>query len=137
MNNTQKLGFQRIYNRIKREVNFITQSSIVNYRDEIREDAQRIVLEMKPEIEKWISMLRLKEVSCAELYCIIQQKKEDIEIKSLANKGVSVDELVLVKNALLQLISTTIINSYLNSLFENQKFCDQTLTERSNSSFFG
>ncbi len=137
MNNTQKLGFQRIYNRIKREVNFITQSSIVNYREEIREDAQRIVLEMKPEIEKWITMLKLKEVSCAELYCIIQQKKDDIEITALANKGVAVEELFIVKNALLQLITNAIINSYLNSLFENQKLCGQTLSERSNSSFFG
>lgn len=137
MNTTQKLSFPRVYNRIKRDVNFITQSSLVNFRDEIRTDAQRIVMDLKPDIEKWIEQLKAKEVSCAELYCIIQQKKDDIEITALANKGVAVEELFIVKNALLQLITNTIINSYLNSLFENQKLCGQTLSERSNSSFFG
>lgn len=133
--NTQKPNFQRIYNRINREINFITQSSLVNYREELRADAQRITMELKPEIEKWIAGLNKKEISCAELYCLIQQKKDEIEIRGLSDKSVTDNEKVLIKNSLLQLISNTIINSYLNSLFENDNLLD--LSAKTNSDFYG
>lgn len=133
--NTQKPNFQRIYNRINREINFITQSSLVNYREELRADAQRITMELKPEIEKWIAGLNKKEISCAELYCLIQQKKDEIEIRGLSDKSVTDNEKVLIKNSLLQLISNTIINSYLNSLFENDNLL--YLSAKTNSDFYG
>lgn len=133
--NTQKPNFQRIYNRINREINFITQSSLVNYREELRADAQRITMELKPEIEKWIAGLNKKEISCAELYCLIQQKKDEIEIRGLSDKAVTDNEKVLIKNSLLQLISNTIINSYLNSLFENDNLL--YLSAKTNSDFYG
>jgi hypothetical protein len=75
MNTSQKLSFQRVYSRIKRDVNFITQTSLVNFREEIRTTALRIVMDLKPDIEKWIEQLKTRELSCAELYCFIQQKK--------------------------------------------------------------
>ncbi len=136
MNSTQKLSFHRVYNRIKREVNFITQSSLVNFRDEIRADAQRIVLDLKPDIENWIEQLKAKEVSCAELYCLIQQKKEVIEIRGLNDTNITENEIVLIKNALLQLVSNTIINTYLNSLFDNQCISDRSLTPKNDTIYF-
>lgn len=136
MNSTQKLSFHRVYNRIKREVNFITQSSLVNFRDEIRADAQRIVLDLKPDIENWIEQLKAKEVSCAELYCLIQQKKEVIEIRGMNDTNITENEIVLIKNALLQLVSNTIINTYLNSLFDNQCISDRSLTPKNDTMYF-
>ena len=136
MNSTQKLSFHRVYNRIKRDVNFITQSSLVNFRDEIRADAQRIVLDLKPDIENWIEQLKAKEVSCAELYCLIQQKKEVIEIRGLNDTNITENEIVLIKNALLQLVSNTIINTYLNSLFDNQCISDRSLTPKNDTIYF-
>lgn len=136
MNSTQKLSFHRVYNRIKREVNFVTQSSLVNFRDEIRADAQRIVLDLKPDIENWIEQLKAKEVSCAELYCLIQQKKEVIEIRGMNDTNITENEIVLIKNALLQLVSNTIINTYLNSLFDNQCISDRSLTPKNDTIYF-
>ncbi len=136
MNALQKFGFQRVYNRIKREVNFITQSSLVNYRVEIRSDAQQTLIDLKPEIEKWIEQLKQKEISCAELHCLIQQKREVIQIRGLVNKNIPENEIILVKNALLQLISNTIINTYLNSLFENQSISDKSLAVNNEPMFF-
>jgi hypothetical protein len=136
MNTTQKLSFQKVYNRIKREVNFITQSSLVNFRDEIRADAQRIVLELKPEIENWIERLKEKELSCAELYCYIQQKRDVIEIRGLNDKNLSENEIALVKNALLQLISNTIINTYLSSLFDKPCISDKAPSVKNDTIFF-
>ncbi|MDO9153045.1 MAG: hypothetical protein Q7U47_04950 [Paludibacter sp.] len=125
-----KLDFQKIFNRLKREINYITQFSIINYKTEMREDAQQVILSLKPQIDEWISKLNNKELSCAELYCLIQLQKNEIQLKHLLNTGISDEEVTLVKSSILQLVSNTIINSYLNSLFETQDFSKTTLQEK-------
>lgn len=128
-----KLDFQKIYNRMKREINFITQSSLINYKDEIREDAQLVILNLKPQIDEWITLLNKKEISCAELYCVIQQQKEEIKLEKLFQTLITDEEVKIVKSSILQLVSNTIINSYLSSLFESQDLSKGSLDDRISS----
>jgi hypothetical protein len=59
-----------------------------------------------------------------------------IEISELNEKNITENEIALIKNALLQLVSNTLINIYLNSLFENQRISDKTPSVNYDTIFF-
>ncbi|HRZ96552.1 MAG TPA: hypothetical protein P5084_03270 [Paludibacter sp.] len=125
-----KLNFQMVLNRVSREINFITQLPIINYQTEVRKDAQMVIQKLKPEIEEWINKLNEKEISCAELYFNIQSQKDEIELENLSKIGISKEEVQFVKMSILQLVSNTIINFYLNSLFESQHLTKKSIENR-------
>jgi hypothetical protein len=133
-----KLEFNTIYPLLKREMNYITHFNIINYKEELGLDAEQVFLSLKPQIEEWIRKLNNKEISCAELHSLIQSKKGDLKFNSLLNIGISENEISFIKSSILGLISNTLIDSYLKSLFVNQKPLNNNSPGKKNgSNFFG
>lgn len=130
-----KLEFQQIYLRLGQEINFLSQSSLINYKNEVKSDALDVINEMKPTIEGWIKKLNAKEMSCADLVCKLQSEKETMKLSNLKNSGLSDADLGIASSMITQIIANSIANAYLSSLFENQTISRNFSRTKSYSEF--
>ncbi|MEI6753338.1 MAG: hypothetical protein WCK78_09220 [Paludibacter sp.] len=116
----QKLDLTQFYLELEHEIKRLSQSTVVIYRDAIREDAQQTISELKPDIDTWVSQLSQRSIACYEIESLLESKREQLRLPRLKNKGVSNGQLEDFKNDILRTIAKAILNTYLNSLFRSQ-----------------
>jgi len=112
-----KLDLTQIYLELEHEIKRLSQSTIVTYRDAIREDAQEAISELKPDIDTWVIQLSQRSMACYELENSLESKRDYLRLPRLKNKGVSNGQLDGFRNDILRTIAKAILNMYLNSLF--------------------
>ena len=127
-----KLDLTQIYLELEHEIKRLSQSTIVIYRDATREDAQQVISELKPDIDSWVTQLSQRTIACYELEGLLESKRDVIKLPRLKNKGVDKNELENFRNDILRLISKSIMNSYLNSLFRSQTHTDNKNLKKEN-----
>jgi len=116
----QKLDLTQIYLELEHEIKRLSQSTIVTYRDAIREDAQQAISELKPDIDSWVIQLSQRNIACYELENLLESKRDHLRLPRLKNKGVSVGQIEEFRNDIMRTIAKAILNTYLNSLFRSQ-----------------
>ncbi|MEI6554316.1 MAG: hypothetical protein WCL70_01870 [Paludibacter sp.] len=116
----QKLDLTQIYLELEHEIKHLSQSTIVIYRDAIREDAQQVISELKPDIDAWVTQLSQRTIACYELESLLESKRDFLKLPRLKNKGVSNHQIDEFRNDIMRTIAKAILNTYLNSLFRTQ-----------------
>jgi hypothetical protein len=113
------LEFKEIYLQIEHEINHLSQSTFVFYRNAIKEDTKMVISDLKTDIDAWISSLNQRKISCYELENLLESKRLQIKLLKLEAKDIDKEKLEFFKNEILRLIARAIFNTYLNSLFKN------------------
>jgi hypothetical protein len=113
------LEFKEIYLQIEHEINHLSQSTFVFYRNAIKEDTKMVISDLKTDIDAWISSLNERKISCYELENLLESKRLQIKLLKLEAKDIDKEKLEFFKNEILRLIARAIFNTYLNSLFKN------------------
>lgn len=120
-----KFELEQIYLQLEHEIKRLSQSTDIVYRDATREDAQQAVIDLKSDIDNWVVRLRDRSISCYELENLLENKRSKIKLMRLKNKGLDEMEMDIFKGDVLRLIARALINTYLESLFRNQKTPNQ------------
>ncbi|MDD3079250.1 MAG: hypothetical protein PHH37_09125 [Paludibacter sp.] len=120
-----KFELEQIYLQLEHEIKRLSQSTDIVYRDATREDAQQAVIDLKSDIDNWVVRLRDRSISCYELENLLENKRSKIKLMRLKNKGLDEMEMEIFKGDVLRLIARALINTYLESLFRNQKTLNQ------------
>lgn len=113
------LELNQIYLQLDREISLLSQSTISMYRNSIREDAKQVISELKTDIDKWVSHLNERKLTCYDLEKLLESKRDVIKLTNIEKKGVNPEKLDTFKSDILRLIAKSIFNTYLNSLFCN------------------
>ncbi len=114
-----ELELNLIYLQLEREINLLSQSTMVTYRSAIKEDAQLVISELKIDIDKWVSHLNERKLTCYELEKLLESKRDFIKLTNIKKKDIDPEKLDAFKSDILRLIAKSIFNTYLNSLFRN------------------
>jgi hypothetical protein len=117
-----RLDLKQIDLQLEHEINHLSQSTFVIYRDAIREDGHQAISDLKKDIELWVNDLNNRVIACYELERLLNAKRSVVKLHRLKNKGIDVESLETFKNDVLRVIAKAIMNSYLESLFRNQEF---------------
>ena len=114
-----KLELNQIYLQLEHEIKHLSQSTIVAYRCAIKEDAQHVISKLKSNIDDWIFLLNQRNISCYDLENLLESKRGFIKLEKLELMGVETQQLENFKNDILRMIAKSILETYLNSLFQN------------------
>ena len=115
-----KLELNQIYLQLEREINFLSQSTLVVYRDAMRADAQHAITELKNDIDNWVSQLNERAIACYDFEDLLESKREMIYLHQLQKKEINKLDAEKFKSDILRLIAKSIMNTYMDSLFRNQ-----------------
>ena len=115
-----KIDLKQLYLQLELEINRLSSSILMIYRDDLREDAHEVINILKKDIDKWVKGLNERNIACFELEGLLEEKRSSIELTRLKSKGVHENELDNLKNDVLRLLARAIMNSYLENLFRNQ-----------------
>lgn len=113
------IEFNEINLRFKREVNSMTHLLPEIYREAIKEDAQKIITQFQPDIEKWIVRLKNKDMSCFEIESLLQSRLNEVSLNSLQQTCNESQTVEKIKNNILNLIAKSVLNTYLYSMFKD------------------
>jgi len=127
-----KLDLTQIYLELEHEIKHLSQSTIVTCRDAMREDAQSVISELKPDIDDWVTKLSQRTIACYELETLLESKRDQIKLPRLKNKGLNPVKLENFKNDILRMIAKSIMNVHLNSLFRSQPQSDNINLKKEN-----
>lgn len=115
-----KLELNQIYLQLEREINHLSQSTHVVYRDAMREDAQHAISEFKKDIDSWVIQLNERAIACYDLEDLLESKRNIIQLQQLQSKNVDGVQIEKFKSDILRMIAKAIMNTYLETLFRNQ-----------------
>jgi len=115
----------QVFNQINLKIqlgiqNYNQSGLLAEYNQKIKQEAIRFVETIKPEIAELISKLSSRSIACNDIEEYLYSKRSEINlgfISAASLKDVDSDD---VKNDILRLIASAIMNSYLDSLFKNQ-----------------
>lgn len=114
-----KLELNQIYLQLEHEIKHLSHSTIATYRSAIKEDAQHVIYELKSNIDDWVFLLNQRNISCYDLENLLESKRWFIKLEKLELMGVETEQMENFKNDILRLIAKSILETYLNSLFQN------------------
>jgi hypothetical protein len=115
-----KLELNQIYLQLEREINLLSQSTPVVYRDSVRADAQHAITEFKNDIDSWVIQLNERAIACYDLEDLLESKRDIIQLRQLESKDVDGVQIEKFKSDILRMIAKAIMNTYLETLFRNQ-----------------
>ncbi len=115
-----KIDLKQLYLQLELEINRLSSSTLMIYREDLREDAHEVIKLLKKDIDKWVKGLNERNIACFELESLLEEQRSHIELTRLKSKGVDENELGNLKNDVLRLLARAIMNSYLENLFRNQ-----------------
>jgi len=115
-----KLELNQIYLQLEREINLLSQSTQIVYRDAMREDAQHAISEFKKDIDSWVIQLNERAIACYDLEDLLESKRAIIKLQQLQTKDVDGVQIEKFKSDILRMIAKAIMNTYLETLFRNQ-----------------
>lgn len=104
---------KEIYHRLETEVEYLTQSALIIHKEACKEDSRKVISLLKVQLDCWLKLLIEDKLSFIQLEFLIFQKKNQLEMENLKNKGVSQVEIDLFKHCLLRLVVNTVFNSML------------------------
>lgn len=113
--------FNQIDLNIRINIQNYSHAEVVGYNNEIKQEAKRFVNSIKPEISELVSKLTHREINCYDVEEYLLSQIGKIDLSFLVTNNVSNENISEIKNDILRLIATAIMNSFLNSLFRNQK----------------
>ncbi len=128
----QKLDLNQIYLELEHEIKHLSQSTVVTYRDAIREDAQQVISDLKPDIDTWVMQLGQRSIACYELESLLESKRDYLKLPRLKNKGVNPKKIEEFRNDIMRTIAKAILNTYLNSLFRSMPQTSSKTLEKEN-----
>jgi hypothetical protein len=115
-----KIDLKQLYLQLELEINRLSSSNLMIYREDLREDAHEVIRLLKKDIDKWVKGLNERNIACFELEKLLEEQRSNIELNRLKSKGVHETELNNLKSDVLRLLARAIMNSYLENLFRNQ-----------------
>lgn len=96
-------------------------SAVVGFTNQIKKEAKRFVISIKPEILELVSQLRKRDITCNNIEEFLHSQIKNIDLSFLKENNISDENIDEIKGDILRLIASAIMNSYLNSLFRSQK----------------
>ncbi|MBN2764889.1 MAG: hypothetical protein JXR27_00840 [Paludibacteraceae bacterium] len=115
-----KIDLKQLYLQLELEINRLSSSTLMIYREDLREDTHEVIKLLKKDIDKWVKGLNERNIACFELEGLLEEQRSNIELTRLKSKGVHENEIDNLKNDVLRLLARAIMNSYLENLFRNQ-----------------
>lgn len=116
----QKVEFKQIDLHLEHEINRLSQSAYVAYRDAVREDGRQVISDLKSDIELWVNALSRREIACYDIENLLNSKRSVVKLSRLKNKGIESSQLQNYTDDILRLIAKAIMNTYLDSLFKSK-----------------
>ena len=113
--------FNQINLNIQINIQNYSHAEVVGYNSEIKQEAKRFVNSIKPEISNLVSKLKSREIACYDIEDYLLSQIGKIDLSFLVTNNVCEENISEIKNDILRLIASAIMNSFLNSLFRNQK----------------
>jgi hypothetical protein len=115
-----KLELNQIYLQLEHEIKHSCHSATSGFRQLVKEDARRIIIEIQPDIDNWIDQLNKREITCYELESLIKSKCTEPGFTGLISKYDPGDKFDCCKNTLSNIIAKAIVNTYLKVLFPHK-----------------
>ena len=115
-----KIDLKQLYLQLELEINRLSSSILMIYREDLRDDAHEVIKLLKKDIDKWVKDLNERNLACFELEGLLEAQRGNIQLTRLRSKNVEENELDNLKNDVLRLIARAIMNAYLENLFTNQ-----------------
>lgn len=113
--------FNQIHLKIRFSIQNYSHSGASGYNNEIKQEANRFVDAIKPEVSELITKLKSRAIACYDIEEFLLSKRDSINLDFLNNEGINEENIAEIKNDILRLIAAAIMNSFLESLFRNQK----------------
>lgn len=110
----KNLDLTQIHLRLENEVNHLAQSILYYQSDAAKEDAHVAVMTLEPEIDELIIQLNEKKLSFGEFDSLVLQKKDEIELCTLKQRGVSVIELEMIRYGIIHSICNAVFSSVID-----------------------
>jgi hypothetical protein len=114
-------NFNQIHLKIQFSIQNYSHSGASGYNNEIKQEANRFVDAIKPEVSELIAKLKSRAIACYDIEEFLLSKRESINLNFLNDNGINEENIAEIKNDILRLIAAAIMNSYLDSLFTSQK----------------
>jgi len=112
--------FDQIHLKIQFSIQNYSHSLASGYINEIKQEANRFVNVIKTEIIELITILKSRAIACYDIEEFLLSKRDTINLDFLNKEGVNEENIAEIKNDILRLIASAIMNSFLESLFRNQ-----------------
>jgi len=113
--------FNQIHLNIQINIQNYSHSMASGFNNDIKQEANRFVDAIKPEISELITKLKSRAIACYDIEDFLSTKRDNINLNFLTDSGMDNDYIADIKNDILRLIASAVMNSFLESLFRNQK----------------
>lgn len=113
--------FNQIQTSIRKNIQNYVHPGITGFNNDIKQEANRFVDAIKPEISPLFDKLKSRSIACNAIEDFLLSKRDSINLSFLSEKGINPDDIEEVRNDILRLIASAVLNSYLDALFKNQK----------------
>ena len=121
-----QIELKQIYLELGHEINRLSLTIASQYKDALRQDAHETVIQLKPQIDKWVRMLIEREIACYDLEKILESQRDEMPFTRLNLLGVDCPVVEQMRCEMLRIVAKAIMNSYLNSLFKTRS-CTQAI----------
>jgi len=115
-----KLELNQIYLQLEHEIKHSCHFATSGFLQSVKKDARCIIIEIQPDIDNWVSQLNEREITCYELENLIKTKCSEPGFAELLSKYDTSEKPDGFKNTLPDIISKSIINTYLKVLFPHK-----------------
>jgi len=113
--------FNQIHLKIRLSIQNYNHVGASGHNDLIKTEANRFVDAIKSEISDLISKLAAHSIACYDVEDFLLSKLGQINLEFLSKEGINHESIVEIKHDILRMIAGAIMNTYLESLFRNQK----------------
>jgi len=123
-----KLELKQIYLQLDHEIKHYCHSTTLDFRKSIKGDAQSIVLEIQSDINNWINLLNEREIACHELENLLKLKCNAKWLSERITKSDRKEDREISLIILPEIISKSVINTYLKVLFPHKSISHKKKT---------
>lgn len=123
-----KLELKQIYLQLEHEIKHYSHPTNSDFRKSIKKDAQNIILEIKSDIDNWINLLNEREIACHELEDLLKSKCNTLWLSERVSKSYLSEEREMSLIILPEIISKSVINTYLKNLFPHKSISHKRKT---------
>lgn len=113
--------FNQIHFSIRRNIQNYKHSCMKGFSAEIKHEANCFIDYIRPELTVLMSNLQTRSVSCFDIQEFLISQADKLNLDFLKSKGTNDDCINEIKNDILRIIASAVLNSFLDSLFRNQK----------------
>src|SRR5215831_13995736 len=105
------INYKEVFDGLKKAIASLAKQTFADYTKEAKKDGQKILDLLKTQLQKYTEQLINGELSQKEFKDLVLGQKAELEMVALKRAGITLVEADKFKAAVLNLVTTTIIES--------------------------